>query len=308
MKKDIYKYFMNLDKSGLKKEDENFVVDGVRVEMFDPDMIYKMSPSLSVDGIEFFAKRHKCSRSIGDVASAKMYGDIGFVTPPLYTLKEEDSCGREDCLIISQNIRSIEGYDFITEEDLMLSEIGVFPKVSGNDFAPLYEESVRDRLLQFMTEECLDERMGLGLNDCIRTEIDRHGENVYYYKKRGAEKYEGIVPIDHEFMRIFFGSSRGRDELKTILETPYLSYTFIGTDRRASYTERLTEILDLVQAGKIKNKQICQLKEALKYDFPKAMREVARNPFLKPYSDVPIEQTARLWEHNRETIGKELGL
>ncbi len=308
MKKSVYEYFRNLDKAGLKKEGENLVVDGVRVEMFDPDIIYKMSPSLSVDGVEYFAKRHKCSKSIGDVASAKMYGDIGFVTPPLYTLKQKDSGGLEDCLIIGQNIKSIGGYDFIQEEDLMLSEIGVFPTVSGSDFAPLYDESVRDRLLEFMTEDCLDERIGLGLNDCIRTEMDRHGENVYYYKRRGAEKYEGIVPIDHEFMRILYSGVQGRDELKTMLESPYPSYTFIGTDRKASYQERLREILDLMQAGKIKEKQISQLKDAINYDLPKAMKDVAQNPFLKPFAGKSIEQTERLWEYNRQNIGKELGL
>lgn len=308
MKKGVYEYFMNLNNVGLKKEDGNFVVDGVRVEMFDPGMAYKMSPSLSIDGVEYFAKRHKCARTIGDVASAKMYGEIGFVTPPLYTLKETDNRGVEDCFVISQDIKTIGGYDFIAEEDLMLSEVGVFPTVGGNDFAPLYDESVKDRLLEFMTEECLDERMGLGLNDTIRTEIDRHGENVYYYKKRGAERYEGIVPIDHEFMRILYSGVSGRDELKTILNSPYMSYTFIGIDRKTSYMDRVTEILDLIHSGKIKEKQILQLKNALNYDFPKTMKEVANNPFLKPYADKPIEQTERLWEYNRNTIGKELGI
>lgn len=308
MKKGVYEYFMDLDKSGLKKKNGNFIVDGVRIEMFNPNMVFKMAPSLSVDGVEYFAKRHKCARTIGDIASAKMYGEIGFVTPPLYTLKEKEGRGKEDCFVISQNIRSIGGYDFIVEEDLMLSEIGVFPTVSGNDFAPLYDESVRDRLLEFMTEECLDERMGLGLNDTIRTEIDRHGENVYYYKKSGAKRYEGIVPIDHEFMRILYDGVNNRDELKTILNSPYMSYTFIGSSRETSYADRVEEVLSLINSGKIKEKQILQLKNALEFDLPKTMKEVAKNPFLKPYADRPIEQAERLWEYNRNTIGKELGL
>lgn len=308
MKKGVYEYFMDLENLGLKKETGNFIVDGVRVEMLDPDMVFKMSPSLSVDGVEYFAKRHKCARTIGDVASAKMYGEIGFVTPPLYTLKGKDRFGNEDCFVISQNIRSIGGYDFIAEEDLMLSEIGEFPNVKGNDFAPLYDESIRDRLLEFMTEECLDERMGLGLNDTVRTEMDRHGENVYYYKKSGAEKQEGVVPIDHEFMRILYRGKPNMDELKTILSSPYMSYTFIGVDRETSYADRVAEILDLIHSGRVKDKQILQLKKALRFDLPKAMKEVAKNPFLKPYADSPIEQTERLWEYNRNTIGKELGL
>lgn len=308
MRKAVYEYFRDLDRAGLKKEDGNFVVDDARVVMFDRDMIYKSSPSLTIDGVEYFAKQHKYARSIGDVASAKMYRKIGFTTPPLYTLKETNNIGREDCFIISQNIKEIGGYDFITEEDLMLSEIGVFPSINGSDFAPLYDESVRDRLLEFMTEECLDERIGLGLNDCIRTEMDRHGENCYYYKRRESEKYEGIVPIDHEFMRIVYDGMYNRDELKTILNEPYFSYTFIGDTQKTTYADRVTEILDLIHSGKIKEKQIIQLKEALRFDLPKAMKEVADNPFLMPYAYRPLEQVKRLWEYNRDTVGKELGL
>lgn len=325
MKKEVAEYlnavdknkgFRDLDRTRLPREDGDFVIDGKRIENFYKvdTGIYcgkeyrELKPMVKIDGVPYYIKPHKCAYSVGDVASTKMYRKIGFKTPPVYTLKKGNEEGVDECFIISQDITTMGKYEFISEEMLMSSKIGFIPHVSSSDFAPVFDERIRSAYLECMTEECLNERMGLSVNDVIRTEVDRHGLNLFYYRKKGSEKYEGIVPIDNEFMRVLHLGVTDRDEFQRVLDTPYSSYTILGDVKTGTYKKRVVEIMDLLQENKLAPAQIVQLKEALSYDLQEAMLEQKDNKFLGEYAQKASDETARLWDYNRDTIGKELGL
>lgn len=320
---DKNKAFRDLERTRLPREDGDFVIDGKRIENFyrvetgvyGGEKYCEVKPMVKIDGVPYFIKPHKCAYSVGDIASTKMYREIGFKTPPVYTLRKYDIMNEKDELyMINQDVTTIGEYEFIPEGDLIFGKIKNIPYSKSTDFAPLYDDSTRELFQKYMTKECLNERMGLALNDTIRTEKDRHGYNLFYYKKKGAKKYEGIVPIDNEAMDILYLDVADRDEFSRCMEIPYYSATAfqsIGIDdrlRKASHKERIIEILDLLQSNKIPPAEVGRLKEALKYDLPKAMLEQKDNKFLGEYTAKAYEETARLWEYNRETIGKELGL
>ena len=318
MKKEVVDYltqvdknkgFRDLDRTRLPREDGDFVVDGKRIENFyTVDKNCGFVPMIKVDGVPYYIKPHKCAYSVGDIASTKMYREIGFKTPPVYTLKKQNEEGEDECFIISQDIATMDKYEFISEERLISSNIGFLPRVPSGDFAQIFDERIRSSFLDCVTEECLNERVGLMVNDAIRTEVDRHGLNLFYYKKKGAKKYEGIVPIDNEFMRILHLGVTDRDEFQRVLDAPYSSYTIMGDIKTGTYKGRVVEIMDLLQSNKLPPAEIARLKEALKYDLPKAMLEQKNNKILGEYAQKASDETARLWDYNRDTIGKELGL
>lgn len=305
--------FRDLNKANLPKKDGDFFVDGKRIKKSEKivtgvwfgEEYCEGIPMVEIDGVPYCIKPQDGKYSIIDIASTKMYNEIGFKTPQVYPLRKYDVISEEDELYtMIQDVTAMGDYEFISEQDFTYNKIQYRP---DSKFEPLYDEKTMERFLEFMTEDCLNERISLALNDTIRTEYNRHGGDVFYYKKKGAKKYEGIIPVNNEFMQVIFSGVKNKIDFLRWKNKPYVPIN-ASKKTEPSYKEKVEDIMDLLHSGKLTPTQIQQLKEALSYDLPMAMLEQKNNKYFGEHAKNNYDATSGLWEYNRDTIGKELGL
>ena len=168
-----------------------------------------------------------------------------------------------------------------------------------------------------MTKKCLNDLINIFLLDELRMDVDRHCHNYILYKKYGEEKYQGVIPFDLEqvapFVRIhgdYWLNYYGTDGFKYFLNKfEYDTYTPIEyIDDELTYAKRVKAIMEHIQNGDLTNKSISLLKKEIEYDFPEKLTEICKNPYLRSYKDTVYELYSRLWEYNRDVVGKELGI
>ena len=84
---------------------------------------------------------------------------------------------------------------------------------------------------------------------------------------------------------------------------------FSKIGKNVCYKQRITDMRQLAQDGVLSTENVNAITGALEYDFPKEMKSACkdsrlgfgeRNEIVKPVE--------RLWEYNRQTIGRDLGM
>ena len=73
---------------------------------------------------------------------------------------------------------------------------------------------------------------------------------------------------------------------------------------------RVEELRDLLYAGYINKNQIRLLRKELSYDLPATIKSTCKQYKLKgkQYNHILYDNTAKLWQYNQDTIGRDLGL
>ena len=160
-----------------------------------------------------------------------------------------------------------------------------------------------------MTEDCLEQLKNMFLADELRTDIDRHSKNYFFYKNKDSEKYEGVIVIDLDQMVIFNYSGLGKTYFEEFLLSPYESEIPHLKLDNVCYKQRVRDMREIVQDGVLSNDNIEMLRKLLSYDFGAEMDRTCKEQGLRfKRKNMIVEPVKRLWEYNNETIGKDLGL
>ncbi|MBO5344687.1 MAG: hypothetical protein J6A51_02210, partial [Clostridia bacterium] len=91
-------------------------VDGVKLRRISSD--HRLTSTLFLRDKKFFAKRWIDAHSVQELATSKMYSDLGVVVPPVTLVKLgrdllEDGYGfgfRDDFATMSQDVESVESF------------------------------------------------------------------------------------------------------------------------------------------------------------------------------------------------------
>ena len=258
------------------------------------------------DGKTCFVKDVYVKTGVSSIASSRLYEKIGILTPPVSFIAKKDNYTIQT---IQPNVEDIEGVETIlanSDIEYKKIETKVFGKFKWELF---YDEGLIATLLKFMTPSCLTALQNLFLVDELRTDGDRHLKNYFFYKRKGSDKYEGVVCIDLDLMQIYNYCGSKKEDFTNFLVYPYQTATPHQAYDNVCYKQRIVDMRQLVQDGVLSESNINAMTSALKCDFAKEMKNACkesklgfgeRNEIVKP-----IE---RLWEYNRKTLGKDLGL
>ena len=251
-------------------------------------------------------KQSDLQTSLGGAASSKMYNQIGILTPEIHLVNNGN---KFSSATLQQDVSSIDFlYTTLAGSNYEYSQI-VHEFFGKDKWAVFYDTNLSRRLLQFMTPNCLDQLKNVFLIDELRTDVDRHTKNYFFYKSKDADKYEGIITIDLEQMTIFFNCSSAKDDFSNFLVTPYESATPQQKYDHICYMQRVKNIRELIDDGVLSQRNLEALTLTLKHNFPADIKKLVKEKHLhgKTKKDI-VDPIERLWEYNQKTIGKDLGL
>ena len=326
MNKDVYKYFTDFSKRGLKTENNIILLDQPQIVKIVSDngsinILHKAIEKYKNGDKQFYVKDEINEDGLYGLASSKMYGELGIQTPQTFPVR--DSIVDNEFLIASEDVYSI-GLT-IGSPDIVLAEfIAEYQERKHNDgfSTPKYTSEMwtfvrnpehKERLLEIMTEDCYEQLVSLFILDTLRTDSDRHPHNFFFYKNSGTGKWEGVIPIDLEFGEILntLPWDKAEDTLQEFFRYSYRSRTpYSRFDIAASYPERMIDLLKLIQEDKLSPKQIKVLQAAMRYDFPKSIADITKHYGFSTDGDYDqvYELASLLWEYNQKNLGKELGI
>ncbi|MBE5758129.1 MAG: hypothetical protein E7345_04310 [Clostridiales bacterium] len=286
---------------------------------------------INVDDIEYYRKIMSDYCRIVEIASSEMYNNVGLITPNIHVMTANDkdkiirSKGNKyianKLYTATKNALNIPGYECVCAYDVLekaFDKYYTFPysNKSWKDFFEnkkwemLYNKEIKDVFLNYMTKECFDEYVNMYLLDELRTECDRHTANFIFYKKEGEDKYQGVIPIDMEYMDILSYERilTDKDFDEFITKSEYSSYTPSEHLDFLTYDKRMRSLLNLVTDGVLSDENIEILRHALAYDLPSKISEICKNPYFKSDKKLVVEPFSRLWDYNQNTLGRELGM
>ena len=246
-------------------------------------------------------------QAISSASSSQMYNNIGIKTPNIQIIPNKSYS--EQISTTQPNIYSVkDSLCTLANDDLVYSKLKtkIFGKYKWQMF---YDELLMKTFLSFMTPQCLEQLQNVFLIDELRTDIDRHTKNYFFYKNKNSSKYEGIIAIDLEQMIIYNYCGTSKQDFYSFLFFPYASVTPQQVNDELCYCDRVKNIRKLIADEKLSKNNIETLVAALKFDFPKSIKEQCKQQKIhhkdKNKILTPID---RLWEYNNQTIGKDLGL
>lgn len=309
MDKDLEIIFRDLEEEGLmkvlwsRKAPKVRLVKNIKLEV---DKV-----SIGEDDRTFIVKHSSLKKSLASVASSKIYREAGIYTPQVYLLGAED---KEVANTIQEDVTNINGFETILpKDDLEFMKIG--QELSSKfKWQLLYNRVIENYFLQFMTPECLEQLINIFLADEVRTDFDRHHLNYFFYKRKGENRYEGVIVFDLDMMKIYMYcgdlyTGNSREDFKNFLVFPYESATPQMWDDNVCYKQRVVDICELIQDGVLSDGNIETLKKILQADFPNELMQACKQQRLsRRVRNKVVNPVEYLWEYNRNTIGKELGL
>ena len=308
MRKDVYDYFVNLRKQGFDIKDNHIIADN-RIKFGPKDKIHDNVQICKFDGKRYYVKETKYNQdqTLASIVSAEMYNDLGILTPPVELIQRE--------ILLPNGEKKIDTRT-IQQDVMSVSElISVLAIGDGNymhytsdyfesfKWAVLYESSMRNRFLQFVTPECLDKLISVFLVDDLRSDNDRKTDNYFLVKTPGSELWEDIVPIDLENMIVYNHHAMTKSDFEAFKFAPYTSATPHGKlVRNWSYQGEINEIKELLEDGVLSENNISALKNALNYDLPGAIKQKGRAyKMSKTQINSAHTQRGRLWNfHQKE--------
>ena len=258
------------------------------------------------DGKTCFVKDVDIKTGISSIASSRLYEKIGILTPPVSLIAKKD---RYTIQTIQPNVEDLDGVKTIlANSDLEYKKIQTraFGKYKWQMF---YDEGLITTLLKFMTPGCLTDLQNMFLVDELRTDGDKHLKNYFFYKTKDSDKYEGVIGIDLDLMQIYNYCGSKKEDFTNFLVYPYQTATPHQSYDNVCYKQRITDMRQLAQDGVLSASNINVITSALEYDFPKEVKSACKDCKLGfgERNDV-VRPVERLWEYNRETLGKDLGM
>lgn len=320
----VKKYLNNFDAMPTS-DDGSVKINSVAIDVVKPQSLQQKAGLCKINNQSVFVKKWNKTNSVINIATSNMYGNIGVLTPRVHVLYNYPSYRRflgKNKLVdnrfggvstFTKDATSMPAIECDTIDHIFSKEDKYcLPFTLGHyQWKALYFKDVRDVFLKYMTPQCFDELVGECLMAELRTDIDRNFENQLLYKRRGGDKYEGVIPIDFENVDILKHIGNGKvDKSKFVsfLVTPYTTATMTGGLSWGGYASRLKDIKEVISDGMVSKENIAKLKDYLNYDM--------RGEILKTYKGEECSKTIKsvaqmydmLWEYNRKELDKELSL
>ena len=298
-------FFYDLDASGIVDQSKK----GLNINEFMKFIQHKtdcVAQYEVANGKTCFVKNVDVRTGVSSIASSKLYEKVGILTPPVSFVAKKD---RYTIQTIQPNVEDATGVTTIlANNDLEYKKIQT--KVFGRyKWQIFYDKGLIATLLKFMTPSCLTEFQNMFLVDELRTDGDKHLKNYFFYKSKGSDKYEGIIGIDLDLMQIYNYCGSKKEDFENFLVYPYQTATPHQSYDNVCYKQRVTDMRQLVQDDVLSASNINAITGALAHDFPNEMKNACKDSKVgfSERNDIvkPIE---RLWEYNRKTIGKDLGM
>ena len=253
-----------------------------------------------------FVKKVDIKTGIASIASSRLYEKIGILTPPVYFVAKKD---KYTIQTIQPNVEDLDGVSTIlANNDLEYAKIQT--RAFGTyKWQIFYDEWLISTLLKFMTPDCLTALQNMFLVDELRTDGDKHLKNYFFYKTKGSDKYEGVVGIDLDLMQIYNYCGSKKEDFANFLVYPYTTATPHQSCDYVCYKQRISDMRQLAQDNVLSASNINAITNALQQDFPKEIKNACKDSKLRFGERAEIvKPVERLWEYNRETIGKDLGM
>lgn len=308
MNTQVYNYFVDLNKSNLPTDNiGNWIITRDRIKELDT-INTRVHECILDDQVIFYAKEFEAPNSIMSIASSHMYNELGILTPPEFALRGIfPHCTIYQPFTFSQDVTSLNDLKCTMVRDIdKYNDFKLYSVQRNNKWEPLYNPNLKKCYLSFMTEDCFDDLIGLYLVDEIRTDRDRHNENLFLYRTKPYGKFEGVLPIDLERAEILEHHVIDREDFQEFIKSKYHSYTPMDNLDIKSYETRINDILQLIQDGVLSKKQMDLLKRATNYDLPKNIKNACERynfEYCMDYSYTPI---AHLWDYNHKHLDREL--
>ena len=146
------------------------------------------------------------------------------------------------------------------------------------------------------------------LVDELRSEKDRHMGNYFLARQRGESKYSSVVAIDFDNTAIMEHQPSSRSEFEEFLYYPNTAFTPSESLVPLYYSESIRDLKEIIDKGTLTTDQFNTVKNALEYDYAKAIKNFCISQRLFRESKTAPEPIARLWDYNRKELSQELGL
>lgn len=326
MSREVLKYFIDLDKQKLTRNDDNAIIENSpKIKRLGRDLHASSCRKVvkyKIAGRTFFAKSEPnkyFTLKTHEMASSKMYRDLGIATPPVYYMMMNGLFSKKPALL-SQDLYEISKIDVVLCSKLKaLKKAKVPANKIVTPYQVLLEKELRDYCLTFMTERCLDEILTMFMLGDLRSDADIHPDNYFLYKKQGEKRYSGVIPIDLEHSQIILSRADSYEDFKDfITKKSYdscLPFRHRTDDRygdgnlyvyNGTYADRINHIKKLIQSGKLTQKQLTILKRAINYDLPKTMLDVADTYNFDQSQRDTCDRVKRAWDYNRKELSREL--
>ncbi len=262
--------------------------------------------SICEPSARFVVKHSNAPYGILSVASSKLYKQAGINTPRVHLLRSDDKMLVNT---IQEDVLDINGLETcLPKDDLDYVQIEkkFYSKFKWQVF---YDRNLENVFLQFMTRECLQELKNIFLADELRTDADRHVKNYFFVKRKDSEKYEAVIVIDLDQMMIYKYCGAKKEDFDNFLHYYYGSATPQIVEDNTCYKTRVNDICEMLQDGVLNSGNVETIRSLLQSDIGKELKAVCKKQKL-PRREVNrvVTPAQRLWEYNRQTIGKELGL
>ena len=323
MNSELLRYFDSLE--SLKNKDGQIHTDSVDIELLSPRSREHKVPMYTLNGQPVYIKDGNDRNTIVGLATSQMYNDIGLTTPTQYILTTAPSNRKlftrvrnhdprfTDTSIVTADISSIPGIESDTIDSILSRE--------DKDSAPfrigryawqfLYDSSVRAILMKYMTPEAYNDMVADSLISEVRTDIDRHFLNAFLYKKSGAKKYEGLIPIDLdnlEILKHIYIDKFTKDNFEEFLTSTYESTSLTGKHCNRAYYYRMADLKEIIDDGVVPLSSLEKLRSALSYDLPGVIEEQCKIGGFSRHKKPIISAYNRLWDFNRTELRDHLGL
>ncbi len=266
-----------------EKRFDQYRKNGGIVRAGDTDFIFKLSHSR-------YYKNHRkqfstlpvTSRMLdnrlalgSELLSQKKYRAFKFMTAMHYPIE-----WNHEFYVISPNL--LKGYaDYLTASEIGRDPYMEMPRESrGMKKAlrlPLKKLlSQKKRFLNMMTEDCFDQYVEYLLASVFEFSDDEHANNIMFVRNRGSEKFESLFVFDKESTIfnpfIAMGQNFNDVRMNSILFDKYAG-KFIAFPGE-TIIERVHEIGELVQRGKLEPKYIKFLNQLANFDYCEAARQI----------------------------------
>ena len=272
--------------------------------------IYKNSNGLALyetqDSKSFFVKETDIKTGISAIAASRLYKNAGILTPPVEFVAKKDKYTMQT---LQQNVEGINGLETILADDDI-----EYKKIQSQAFGKykwqlFYDERLINTLLKFMTSECFAQFQNMYLVDELRTDGDKHLKNYFFYKQKESSLYEGIIAVDLDLMQIYNYCGTKKADFTNFLVYPYQTALPQQLCDSVSYKQRMADMRQLVQDDVLSTSNIKTIKSTLEFDYPKEISKTCKEAKLG-YAERKeiVKPVESLWEYNRETIGRDLGL
>lgn len=283
-----------------------------KVELDLGNSIFPNVKKTKIKGVEgdYIYKVSDTPKALGSIASAKMYNHIGIATPPVKQIVTKKDRFGDTTETIQSDVTKIENMEVcLAKDDVEYSKI-------SNHFWSKYKWEVfenlelQEKMLQFMTLECLTQLKNLFLIDELRTDSDRTTKNYFLVKNIASPKYQSVVAVDLENMLLYdYCVAGGKDAFKNFILYSYASATPQQNEDLLTYKQRVIDLKELIQSGNLTDANIEALKGALSFDFPKEVKNESKKRKLKGKNYLlVVDPVAQLWEYNNDQLGKDIGL